>query len=212
MTGVDLRNAQTQDEQLYDVDVGPDRETDPAKLAEIIDKSRALLRADRRVDAVEKVLKRAKERMTYIASNELPKLMKDASLLECPLGKGWAVKLNTLVTASVPAPDGKAVNAKERHEKGIAYLDDVAPDLVVHTVVIRYARGNEKQLKKLLTNLARYKPPVEVEVKAAVHSGTLGKWVRGQDALGKAVDEVALGVNRIPTAELVEPKRAKDKV
>ncbi len=207
-----IPNAQLPEEQLYDVDVAP-QTTDPAKVARVIDEARKLLRYERRVDWAEKLLKRAKARKADVATRSLPGLMKDANVgNECPLGNGWTVELNTLVTASVPSPDGKAVNARERHERGIAYLDDVAPDLVKHVAMIYFARGNEDQLKKLLRNAAKYKPPMEVEVKASVHAQTLGKWVRDQDAAGKAVDEVALGVTRIPTAELVPPKKDKAKI
>lgn len=210
---VSLRNAVEADEQLVDIDEAPKGKVDPTKLAAIIDKARELFKADKRVEEADKELKAAKADLKQIATNELPKLMKDAGMTNCPLNDGWSVELDTLVTASVPAPDApRAVNAKERHEKGIAYLDKVAPDLVSHVATITFAKGNEKQLQKLLTNVGKYKPPMEISVKASVHSGTLGKWVRLQDAAGKAVDEAALGVSRIPTAELIEPKKAKDKV
>ena len=205
----DLRNAQAPEEFLDDIEEATNQGPTPEQMAAVVNKARELLKADRRVDDADKELKEAKEARKIIQQVELPKLMKDATMTECPLGNGWTVELDKLVTASVPSPEGKAVNARERHEKGIAYLDDVAPDLVKHTVTIKYARGQEKQLKKLLTNLAKYKPPVEVDVAATVHAQTLGKWVRTQDKLGKAVDEDALGVNRIDIAELVAPAKPK---
>lgn len=210
-TQAQLRNAQEPDE-LLDVDVATNAGPTPEQMAAIVNKARALLKADQRVDAAETELKAAKAERRTIAVDELPKLMKDASMDECSLGNGWSVELDTFVTASVPSPTGKAVNAAERHAKGIAYLNTVAPDLVKNTCTITYARGQEKQLKKLLTNLAKYKPPVEVEVASTVHAQTLGKWVRTQDKLGKEVDEGALGVSRIPTAELVPPAKPKGEV
>jgi hypothetical protein len=84
-------------------------------------------------------------------------------------------------------------------------IDDAWGMEVVHP----WFRG---QLKKLLGNLKKYKPAVEVEVAASVHSQTLGKWVRDQEKLGKAVDEDALGVQRIAMAELVAPAKGKGEV
>lgn len=202
----DLRNSKLPDEQIYDVEVATNTGPTPEQLSAIVAASRRLLRAERRVEWADQLLKRNKARKQTIAMDELPKLMKDATMDECSLGNGWKVELDTLVTASVPSPDGKAKNAKERHEKGIAYLDNVAPDLVKHTVTFFFARGQEEQVAKLCRNVAKYKPPLKYEMKAAVHGQTLGKWVREQDKAGKAVDEEALGVMRIPTAELVAPK------
>lgn len=188
---------------------------DPKKLAVVLEKSREQIRILRQVEKADGDLKAAKQKLRTNQTDTLPKAMAEAGITEdsMPLGGGAVLYLETLVTANIPAANApRAENAAERNKVGIAYMNKMAPDLVVNTATITFAKGQEKMLRKLLNNLAKYKPPIEVVVESAVHSGTLGKWVRDQDKASKAVDEEALNVHRIKTAVVVLPKKKKDKV
>jgi len=68
------------------------------------------------VERITEELKEAKAELELSKKKTLLKAMEDAGLLSCPLGKGWTVALDELVTASVPSPHSeKAENAEERN-------------------------------------------------------------------------------------------------
>lgn len=189
-----------------DVDVAP--EIDPKKLAKIIDKAREQLRCERRVEKLETELKTAKSELNAIKSVELPKMMKLAGLNHIPLGKGATLKIETIVTASIPSPySTRAENAVERNAVGIAYMEKKAPSLIVNKVTMYFEKGFEKLYNKFLRDLKQRKVKVETEIERTIHGQTLGKWVREQDAKGIAVDDKALSVTRIDVAEIILPKK-----
>jgi hypothetical protein len=190
------------------------KKIDPKKLAFVLETSREQIRILKRVDAAEAAFKKAKFELRVNQTETLPKAIADAEITEdkVPLGNGAYVLSEVLVTASIPSPYGRADNAVERNKVGISLMNKAAPDLVKNTATIVFSRGQEKLLNKLLKNLSKYKPAMEVVVESTVHAATLGKWVKDQDKLGKTVDEEALNVYRIKTAVVVLPKKKKDKV
>lgn len=183
------------------------------QLSNVIKAAREQKRLENEVDRLDKELKQAKKDLQLHVTTTCPKALEAAGMLVVPLDNGWSVEVEKLVTASVPSPFAKkAENALERNRVGIAYCEQYCPDLVNRTVTIEYPKGAEKQVKKLLTNLDRYKVPIPYTVESTVHSGSLGAWVRAQDSLGKAVDEAALGVYRANVTVLVKPKKPKNTV
>lgn len=209
------RNALPKD-QLPELDA--DEATPPPKatvkqLQKITELARDQVRLQRAVEKKKKELKEAEQKLQANKVTLLPKAMDEAHEVGMPLGGGATLDLETIVTASVPSPfSDRAENAEERNRVGIQYLNKYAPSLPKHKATIFFERGQEKELRKLLANLGRYNPPMEVQVESTVHSSTLGKWVKEQDKLGKSVDEKALNVHRIRVATVTLPKKKKDSI
>lgn len=183
-------------------------------LAKVINIARDQAKLQKEVERLEIDLKKAKEKLLANKQSLLPKAMEEAGIKATPLGGGAHVEIETIVTASIPSPNSDRVeNAEERNRIGIEYCDKHCPDLVKNKVTAFFPRGMEKLFTKFLRDLNKRKQQVEYTTERTVHGGTLGKWVRGQDKLGKSVDEVALGVHRIKVAEVVLPKKKeKDKI
>jgi len=144
---------------------------------------------------------------------ELPKALAAIGRDNWPLNKGWKVEIDNIVRASIPSPKNKDVeNALEKNRIGIAYMDEVAPSMVDTIVTIRYPKGTEKELKKLISSNKRRKNPLELELTRTVHSGSLKSWVAKRDAAGLPTDDTKISIQRIKIAELVKPKGKKDEI
>lgn len=205
-----MRNAQIEEEML-DVEEAPS--ATPEQIAKIIEEARKQLKLEKAVEKAEAALKKAKQDLDIHCKGDALKAMQAAGRTTLPLNGGWKIEVNTIVTASVPSPNGKAVNAEERNKIGIAYCDKHCPDLVKNKVTAFFPKGMEKLFNKFLRDLNQRKVQVEYEMERTVNGNTLGKWVRGQDALSKSVDEQALNVERIKKTILVPPtKKKKDKI
>lgn len=196
---------------LLDDDVDAKPVVSVKKLNAILEKARAQRAAENKVDKLELQLAVAKKELLLIRQVELPKLMKDAGEDALPLGSGWSVELEKIVTASVPSPDSTKVdNPVEKNAAGVAYLRKTAPDLLRNTITIEFGLKEERFFKKVINDIKKRKKELNYKVKTMVNGNSLGAWVRGQDKLGKAVDEIALNVHRITQTKLVPPKK-KDK-
>jgi len=184
------------------------------QLAAVIEIAREQVKLQRLVGKLQIDLQAAKQRLTANKSVLLPKAMDTAGVTATPLGGGAHVEIETIVTASVPSPNSDRVeNAEERNAVGIEYCDKHCPDLVKNKVTAFFPKGLEKLFARFLRDLNKRKQQVEYTTERTVHGATLAKWVRGQDKLGKSVDEAALGVHRIKIAEVVLPKKkGKDKI
>lgn len=196
-----------------DVDVEEQPAATPKQIANILEIARAQVKLKRQVDALTEDLKKTKEQFETNKTNLLPKALEDAGLKGTPLGNGASVEIDTIVRASIPSPNSKQVeNAEERNRIGIEYANEHCPDLVKYVVSAYFDRDQYKLFKKFQRDMAQRKIQIPFEVEATVHTQTLSKWVRGQDALGKSVDEAALNVHRVKVAEVQLPKADKDKV
>lgn len=181
----------------------------------VIDAAREMRKRELKVEKLEADLKEAKKDLAAYVEGVVPKAMEAAHSEEMPLGPaGWFVKLNNIVKASIPSPHSdKVENPVEKNERGTAYLDEVAPDLVKNKLTAYFPKGMEKLFRKFLRDMAQRKVQIEFEIERTVHSGTLTKWVKDQDKLGKPVDEEALGVRRFKHAEVIVPAtKSKDKL
>lgn len=184
------------------------------QLANVIELAREQVKLQRLVTKLENELKIAKQSLTANKTILLPKAMDAAGIPATPLGNGAHVEIETIVTASIPSPNSDRVeNAEERNRIGIEYLDEHAPDLIKNKVTAFFPKGQEKLFEKFLRDLNKRKIQIDYNFERTVHGATLAKWIRGQDKLGKTVDEAALNVHRIKVAEVVLPKaKGKDKI
>lgn len=185
----------------------------PEQMAKVVELAREQWKLLKEVDERTKDLKESKDKLTANQMVLLPKAMDEAGMDECPLGtEGLKVELYTNVTASIPSLQSKAENAVERNQRGIAYMEERAPSMVETVLTIRFAKGEEKDLKKFLADNKKRKKPIEMSLSQTVNTGSLGKWVREEIKAGRAVDEEVLSVHRIKIAEIVVPKKKKEKV
>lgn len=212
-----MRNAINPDEQLPTLDEAEVQvpQTTPAQMARVVNLARDQVKMQREVDGFDDKLKAAKKKLAQNVNTDLPKAMRDAHLSgKVPLGnKGAYVELEEIVKASIPsARSDKVENAEERNALGIAYMDDRAPDMVDTIVTIRYPKGTEKELAKLLRDNQRRKKPLELELNRTVHSGQLSAWVRRELEAGRDVDREVLNVHTIDVAKVKMPKDKKTKV
>lgn len=191
-----------------------DSKATPGQLAAIINIGREQVKLMRAQEKAEDVLKKVKDDLWVNKTELLPKAMKAAGYSlgdKCPLGeKGAIVDFDSAVSASVPSADNKRVeNAAEKNAVGIAYLDDVFPDIVETTLTFKFQRGEHKDLAKFLADNRKRKKPLEVEVRRVVNTNSLSAWVRRKDAAGESVDDAALNVYREEVAKVVLPKVKK---
>lgn len=199
------RNATTDD--MVEVDVEAKPAATPKQLARILEAAREQKNQENKVAKLEKQLADAKRDLQVLMTKTVPAVMMEASLDEAPLGKGWSVAIENIVTASIPAPDSdRAENAAERNRVGIDYMRKTAPDLIDNVITIHFPVGEEKFFNKVIGDIKKRKKELDYSTKSVIHSGRLSAWVRRQDEAGKAVDEVALNVHRIRRSKLVAPK------
>lgn len=158
-------------------------------------------RLDSELEAVEALLNESKT-VTLIGA------MDTAHIDMYPLSAGYYVEAWTDIKASVPSPDNpKVEDAVERNAKGVAYIDEVAPDLLIHQITITYPKGSEKFVNKLLGNLKKYKPPIPYSQRTTVNQATLSKWARLKIEAGEKVDDEAISLKRKRMAEVFPPKK-----
>ena len=191
-----------------------DSKATPDQIAQIMNISREQLKLVKKEEELKADAKKIAAEIWTNKTDLLPKAMKAAGFGagdECPLGeKGASVALDMIVRASIPSPDNKKVeNAAEKNLAGIAYMDDVAPDLVETTLTFRFQKGEHKDLAKFLADNKKRKKPLEVEVKRVVNTASLSKWVSDKDKAGESVNDEAINVQRVEIAEVVLPKVKK---
>ncbi len=214
-----LRNAKNEAESL-DVDTADsasnadDVEIEEAppppedKLKAITELAREQLRLLRKEALLKKELAEVTEQLNANQMAKLPKAMSEADVEEFQLKGGYGVAIEKFVHASIPSLSAKNMTkdeAKEKNERGIAYMDEQAPDLVKNLISIEFGRGEEKFFAKFLRDLAQRKRPVKAAFTRSVHASTLGKWVRERIEKGMSVDEEALNVHRTVKALVTLP-------
>jgi hypothetical protein len=208
----DQRNA-PEDIVLDESEVAAPPAATAEQIAEVVRIARLQYRLDRRVKAVDKVLKRAKQNLQANKTVLLPKAMTDAGMDECPLGEnGLKVEMYTDISASIPSLKGKAENKVERNKAGIDFMDKRAPAMIDTVLTIRFPKGTEKDLAKFMRDNAKRKKPLEMEIERNVNTASLGAWVRAELDAGREVDEEALNVFKLKVAEIVTPKKKKEKI
>ena len=208
----DQRNAPPEEELpiLGEEDAAP--EATPEQIAEVIRLSREQFSLDKEIDKIEEELSKKKKALINNVENELPKAMEAAHMEVCPLNGGYETKLKTVIRASIPSLKSKVPDAVERNAIGIAYMDEIAPDMVDTIVTIRYPKGTEKELKDLLARNKRRKNPLELELSRTVNTGSLQAWIAKRDAAGLATDDTKINIQRVKVAEVKAPKGKKDAI
>lgn len=201
--------AKPNSEAMIDADVDVAQVATPKQLATVVNAARQLKKLQNQGKEIEEELKAINKQIEFLEVETLPKAMGDANMDVTPLGKGWSVEINKIVSASIPAPDSKAENAVERNKLGIEYMKTLAPDLIDNIIVIRFPVGEEKFFNKVIGDIKKRKKELDYTTKSTIHSGRLSAFVRRQDEAGKSVDEIALNVHRIKRAKLVAPKAKK---
>lgn len=182
----------------------------PEQISKVVNLAREQYKLDKEIERKEKELKDLNAALQKNKTVDLPAAMQDARMTECPLDEGYKIELVPIVHASVPSPNNKKVpDAVERNERGIAYLDKVAPDLVVTKLEIIFNRNEHKELKRFLGDNKRRKKPLEMNLTRTVNTATLGKWVRERDAAALETDDTAISIHRMKVAELIAPKKPK---
>jgi hypothetical protein len=210
---IERRNAQKPEEVLDESEIATQPEASPEKIAEVIRLAREQVRLSNEVDRAENDLKEAKRLLDLNKVDQLPKVMKETSLTVCPLDNGYKVELVPIVRASIPSATNKKVpDAEERNRKGIEYMDETAPDMVDTIVTIRYPKGTEEDLAKLLRDNKKRKKPLELELTRTVNTQSLSAWVRKRDAAGLPTDEDKLTIHRVTMAEVKAPPKKKGEI
>lgn len=202
-----LRNAKNEEEAL-DVEIEEAPPPSEDKLKIITDLAREQLRLLRRQALLNRELAEVTEQLNANQMAKLPKAMSEADVEEFQLKGGYGVAIEKFVHASIPSLSAKNMTkdeAKEKNERGIAYMDEQAPDLVKNLISIEFGRGEEKFFAKFLRDLAQRKRPVKASFTRSVHASTLGKWVRERIEKGLPVDEEALNVHRTVKALVTLP-------
>ncbi len=206
-----LQNSHGPDQVLDDLE---EEETGTAEqVAAVMAEARNQRRLQVQLANLKAETEKVEQDLNKSKTDTLPKLMEAAKLgEEFPLAAGYMIEKWTEVRANIPSPDNKKVeNAAEAHRVGIEYADEVCPDLVQNIVTITFKKGEEAWYKKFLRDCAQRKNKLKIDFKRTVHASTLSKWVRGQDALGKKVDEDKLRVSRKTIAEVKAPE-SKDAI
>jgi len=212
----DKRNAPPEHQlPILDADeVAPPPKATAAQIDKVLVLGREQLKLKKAVDVADENLSNAKKSLQNNKENDLPKALKAAHITgEFSLGnKGYKVVLGTVINASIPSLKSKVENAEEKNAIGIAYMDKMAPDMVDTVVTIRYPKGTEKELQKLLRDNAKRKKPLELELSRTVNTGSLRAWIAKRDEAGLATDDTKLNIQRVEIAEVKAPKGKKDKI
>lgn len=192
-------NAQRAEEMLDDDMEAAPVEVSDDKIRLVATLSKTQLELRDQIANVEKHLEGLYGKLKTNMEVDLPEAMSTAGMKDFTLTNGARVEVKKVVRASIP---------KAHMEEGLDYMDEVAPDLVKHTVTIQFDKKDRSFFNKFCRDLAKRKRPVNADIKRTVHAGTLSAWVRQKDEAGDPWDEHVeeiLGVFRNTSAEVKKP-------
>lgn len=215
--------------------VADEEEATPEQLATIVNLSREQIKLGRELVLAEKEVDRVNDLLVTNMTDTLPKAMRDAKLDHSPLGGGAEVSLDEVIRANIPSPNNKKnPTAVEDNAKGIAYMDEQAPDLVdniltmkferdstffnsfmndpdMNTITLEFDRENKCFYAKFTKESYKRKRLVSVDMVRTVHTSRLVAWVKRRIEAAQPVDDQLLNVQRTWIAKVLLPKSKKDK-
>jgi hypothetical protein len=206
----DQRNAEPEEQlPLGEEGMGvPEASQD--QLDKIMELAREQVRLKRLYDKQAEELAATKKLLDDNKNNKLPQAMGAVGMEQFILGGGASVAVEKILRASIPSPNSDRVeNSEERNRAGIEYMDKRAPSLIKNKITVTTGKGEEKLFARVVAALTKLK--VEPNVERNIHSGTLSKWVKQEEAAGRAVDDAILGVHRVTVAEVKLPEADKAK-
>jgi chemotaxis protein histidine kinase CheA len=190
---------------------------DPAKIADIINLARELVRRQKRVADLEKELKEAEQAVAMVAENSLPAMLQECNLPELSLGNGWKVVREPFFRANLPAPSTiekakpeEAEDLVKRLEDGIAWLSaEKGRDIIQDTITIKLKKGQNEQAKQLQDLIDSLK--LKGERGSKVHPATLTKFLKEKIEAGVEVPFETFAVHSGFAAKVVPPEKPKPK-
>lgn len=166
------------------------------KVAELRDTEAASELLEARVSALH-------VRIREIETVELPELMLEAGVDKIGLPAygdypAYDAKMAAFYKANIAASW-----EPERRNQAFAYLTKIgAGDLIKTDIVISIPRDQRAEAEKLIARLERFNPVV----KEAVHTGTLGSWLKEQSMAGKTIELDTIG-GEVGTIVKIKPRK-----
>lgn len=196
--------------EVFEGDVAPVATQD--KLDKITNIARDQVRLKKRKAKLEEELEGVSKELEVNKTQLLPAAMTDAAMTSFQLAGGYGVEVEKVVRASIPFGDAKKrakePGGEEKYQGALDYMDERAPDLVVHKFELIFSRGEEKMVRKFIRDLNRRKVQLKWEVSRTVHASTLTSWLKKEEKALRSVDETKISVHRVTVAEVIEPKDA----
>lgn len=191
--------------------------SDPEKLARLINHAREMARKLKRVSELEAEQKEIQEAYDLLAQTVVPDLMRECGLPSLPLGNGWSIEVEPVFRANLPSPSaiekakGEEAEALiQRLTAGLAWLnEEKGGDLVNDTFVISLGKGKQDEAKAISELIERLK--LDGERVEKVHHAQLAKFLKEKIAAGKEVPFDTFAVFSGDVAKLVPPPQPKDK-
>jgi hypothetical protein len=161
---------------------------------------------------LEKSLKEAKKRMTEIEAETLPTLMESAGMKEYKLTNGAEIKIQEILSASIPSITGIA-KAKgeqreeliERREEGINWLRTHGGEsLIKNEFIFSLGKGNDEKLETLKSVAEELTLPWANDEN--VHSGTLKAFLKEKIEKGDEIPFNTFGIYTGKIAKIKQPK------
>lgn len=177
-----------------------------AQIKNVRDHARDLYKKRREVAKLLEEAKALSEAIEVIETKTLPDAMRDIGMRRFELEGGFEVELEDVVHGSIK---------KENEPKAFDFLKANTPwdAIIKNSITVWFDRGEEKWADKFMRDLGKRKRPLEVERKAAIHAGTLKKFVKERVAAEKAgavpekkkLPRDVFGVFEFTRANLVDP-------
>lgn len=198
------------EEEVFEGDAAPAATQD--KLDKITTLAREQVRLKRRKAKLEEETKQVSKELEVNKTDLLPAAMADANMTSFSLAGGYSVEVEKITRASIPFGDAKKrakePGGEEKYQAALDYMDERAPDLVVHKFEILFSKGEEKMVRKFIADLNKRKVQLKWDVSRSVHASTLTSWVKNEEKANRSVDETKLSVHRVMVADVVEPSDA----
>lgn len=138
----------------------------------------------KRVEALEKELKLAKETLRSYTDEEIPAAMAEAGMTQLTLDNGVEIKVKDVIRGSI---------RKDREQEAFEWLEESGNgDLIKHTIVVQFGRGEDEKARDVLDMLLEqgYQPSDTKKV----HPQTLAAWAREQIEQGNEIPYELLGI------------------
>jgi hypothetical protein len=161
-----------------------------------------MVQAQAAVDEAELELRRRKEALRLLAEEDLPNLMRELELTEIKLLDGSRVAVVDEVACFV---------SEERRAAAHAWLEEHGfGGLIKRELRVSFGRGEADLARDAAARVA-VELGRSVELKDAVHPGTLKSFIKEQLALGAITDDMRtmFGVHQFALAKLTAARRAR---
>lgn len=175
----EAQNAQTVDERLGDddeVEAAPVPDNDDLKKISTL--AAQYIALEKEIADLEAQLAAKQAALKVVRELDLPTAMTEVGTTGFDLVGGGSVKLKTGYVAGISEKNRLAAHTwLENHGSG---------SLIKRTFTISFGKGEETWARKFERDMAQRKRPLQCERKDAVHTQTLGKFVREKIAAAKS--------------------------